>query len=222
MSGSGFDEAPRVEPRSRAEWRRWLARHHAESSGVWLVYPKKSSGLRGPTYDEAVEEALCFGWIDSRVRPLDELRRDVELYVGCVAGASLRDDYLRMIAEAGFEEGEVLGLVVGEGRAVESLAGIGDAVGGEDFRQTRAGAVHRIELSEVELVGPPLSQKLVDVAALAVRAVCVGALRVRPGPVLEQPFVLADHHSVVRRADKAAVHGTLHLDGARDAVLLHQ
>jgi len=75
VSGSACEDAPRVEPRSRAEWRRWLARHHAGSSGVWLVYPKKASGLPGPTYDEAVEEALCFGWIDSRVRPLDGRRR---------------------------------------------------------------------------------------------------------------------------------------------------
>jgi uncharacterized protein YdeI (YjbR/CyaY-like superfamily) len=75
VSPNVFDEAPRVEPRNRTEWRRWLARHHAAPSGVWLVYPKKSAGLPGPTYDEAVEEALCFGWIDSRVRPLDGQRR---------------------------------------------------------------------------------------------------------------------------------------------------
>lgn len=75
MSGNAFEDAPRVEPRSRAEWRRWLAKNHAVLTGVWLVYPKKSSGLPGPTYDEAVEEALCFGWIDSRVRPLDGHRR---------------------------------------------------------------------------------------------------------------------------------------------------
>jgi uncharacterized protein YdeI (YjbR/CyaY-like superfamily) len=75
VTGSAFEKAPRLAPRSRAEWRRWLARHHAESSGVWLVLPKKASGLPGPTYDESVEEALCFGWIDSRTRPLDEQRR---------------------------------------------------------------------------------------------------------------------------------------------------
>jgi uncharacterized protein YdeI (YjbR/CyaY-like superfamily) len=75
VSGHAFNEAPQVGPRRRAEWRRWLQRNHAVSSGVWLVYLKKSSGLPGPTYDEAVEEALCFGWIDSRVRPLDGQRR---------------------------------------------------------------------------------------------------------------------------------------------------
>ena len=75
MSPSAFESAPRLAPRGRAEWRRWLAQHHAESSGVWLVLPKKALGLPGPTYDESVEEALCFGWIDSRTRPLDEGRR---------------------------------------------------------------------------------------------------------------------------------------------------
>jgi uncharacterized protein YdeI (YjbR/CyaY-like superfamily) len=75
VSDSAFENAPRLAPRGRAEWRRWLAQHHVESSGVWLVLPKKASGLPGPTYDESVEEALCFGWIDSRTRPLDERRR---------------------------------------------------------------------------------------------------------------------------------------------------
>ena len=75
MSPSAYEEAARVEPASRAEWRAWLAENHAVSTGVWLVYPKKASGLPGPSYEEAVEEALCFGWIDSRVRPLDGRRR---------------------------------------------------------------------------------------------------------------------------------------------------
>ena len=75
MSPSAYEEAARVEPASRAEWRAWLAENHAASTGVWLVYPKKASGLPGPSYEEAVEEALCFGWIDSRVRPLDGRRR---------------------------------------------------------------------------------------------------------------------------------------------------
>jgi uncharacterized protein YdeI (YjbR/CyaY-like superfamily) len=75
VSPSAYEEAARVEPASRAEWRAWLAVNHAASTGVWLVYPKKASGLPGPSYEEAVEEALCFGWIDSRVRPLDGRRR---------------------------------------------------------------------------------------------------------------------------------------------------
>lgn len=52
-------------PDSRAEWRRWLCENHAAATGVWLVFWKKSSGQPSLSYSEAVEEALCFGWIDS-------------------------------------------------------------------------------------------------------------------------------------------------------------
>jgi uncharacterized protein YdeI (YjbR/CyaY-like superfamily) len=75
VSPSAYEEAARAEPASREEWRAWLTENHAASTGAWLVYPKKASGLPGPSYEEAVEEALCFGWIDSRVRPLDDRRR---------------------------------------------------------------------------------------------------------------------------------------------------
>lgn len=60
-----------IEPASRAEWRRWLAEHHRTSSGIWLIWRKKRGGAQPLTLDEAVREALCFGWIDSRLRPLD-------------------------------------------------------------------------------------------------------------------------------------------------------
>jgi uncharacterized protein YdeI (YjbR/CyaY-like superfamily) len=60
---------------SRAEWRRWLAKHHATSPGIWLVLYKKGSGRPTVPYEDLVEEALCFGWIDSTARKLDEERR---------------------------------------------------------------------------------------------------------------------------------------------------
>lgn len=63
-----------LEVRTRAEWRRWLARHHAEASEVWLVFHKVHAAGPALSYDESVEEALCFGWIDSLVRRLDESR----------------------------------------------------------------------------------------------------------------------------------------------------
>lgn len=65
------DTYPQAQPASRAEWRQWLAEHHASLPGVWLVYFKKASGQPSVTYAEAVEEALCFGWIDSHPRKLD-------------------------------------------------------------------------------------------------------------------------------------------------------
>ena len=65
---------PNIEARDRAAWRAWLRHHHATSSGVWLVYYKKGSGVPSVTYAEAVEEALCFGWIDSKIHAVDSLR----------------------------------------------------------------------------------------------------------------------------------------------------
>ena len=61
-------------PPSRNGWRGWLASNAEREEGLWVVYPKRSSGLEGPSYDDLVEEALCFGWIDSRVRRVDDDR----------------------------------------------------------------------------------------------------------------------------------------------------
>ena len=63
-----------VQVRDRASWRAWLIAHNEQTTGIWLAMPKKGSGAAGPTYDEAVEEALCFGWIDSTAGTLDETR----------------------------------------------------------------------------------------------------------------------------------------------------
>ncbi len=68
------DAYPQTQPASRAAWRQWLAEHHASVPGVWLVYCKQASGQPSVTYAEAVEEALCFGWIDSLPRKLDAER----------------------------------------------------------------------------------------------------------------------------------------------------
>src|SRR2546428_12846330 len=56
--------------RDGAEWRRWLARHAKREKEIWLVYPKKASGKTRISYNDAVDEALCFGWIDSINKPL--------------------------------------------------------------------------------------------------------------------------------------------------------
>lgn len=63
-----------IQPRTRAAWRAWLAEHHAGSTGVWLVTAKKATGEPRVEYEDAVEEALCFGWIDSVARTLDDTR----------------------------------------------------------------------------------------------------------------------------------------------------
>jgi uncharacterized protein YdeI (YjbR/CyaY-like superfamily) len=67
-------EYEQVEIRSRAAWRAWLKKNHAQTESIWLVYFKKSEGKLHLPYAEIVEEALCFGWIDSLPRKLDEKR----------------------------------------------------------------------------------------------------------------------------------------------------
>jgi uncharacterized protein YdeI (YjbR/CyaY-like superfamily) len=59
---------------SRREWRRWLARNHDRAAEIWLVYYKKGSGKPRIPYNHAVEEALCYGWIDSILKPIDGKR----------------------------------------------------------------------------------------------------------------------------------------------------
>ena len=66
------DEYPHITPRSRPEWRAWLKKHHKTARGVWLVYAKKHTGLPSLLWQHGVEEALCFGWIDSLRRPVDD------------------------------------------------------------------------------------------------------------------------------------------------------
>jgi uncharacterized protein YdeI (YjbR/CyaY-like superfamily) len=63
-----------VQPSHRDEWRAWLERNHDRSDGVWLVSYRKAAGKPTVTYPEAVEEALCFGWIDSKPGKLDDER----------------------------------------------------------------------------------------------------------------------------------------------------
>lgn len=61
-------------PKNRKQWRQWLEKNHSSSPGVWFTYYKKETGMPRVGYEEAVEEALCFGWIDSLPRKLDEER----------------------------------------------------------------------------------------------------------------------------------------------------
>jgi uncharacterized protein YdeI (YjbR/CyaY-like superfamily) len=60
--------------KTKQAWRSWLARHHSRETGIWLAYYKKGSGKISVTYEEALQEALCYGWIDSTVGRLDAER----------------------------------------------------------------------------------------------------------------------------------------------------
>jgi uncharacterized protein YdeI (YjbR/CyaY-like superfamily) len=63
-----------VEARTPAEWRAWLATHHDSEREVWLVFHKRGTDRASIAYEDAVSEAICFGWIDSLVKRLDDAR----------------------------------------------------------------------------------------------------------------------------------------------------
>lgn len=65
-------EAPRLALSDAAAWRSWLAENHATSSGVWVLRPRAGSTRTLIAYDAAVRQALCFGWVDGTVKPMDE------------------------------------------------------------------------------------------------------------------------------------------------------
>jgi uncharacterized protein YdeI (YjbR/CyaY-like superfamily) len=57
---------------NREEWHKWLEENHSTVQGIWLIYYKKPSGKPRIPYDEAVEEALCFGWIDGKIKSVND------------------------------------------------------------------------------------------------------------------------------------------------------
>lgn len=63
-----------VEARTRERWRSWLAKHHDSESEVWLIFHKQHTGVPSVAYGDAVDEALCYGWIDSLIKRIDDDR----------------------------------------------------------------------------------------------------------------------------------------------------
>jgi uncharacterized protein YdeI (YjbR/CyaY-like superfamily) len=68
-----------LDVRTRRQWRAWLAKHHASSPGIWLVFHKSHTGVKSIVYEDMIREALCFGWIDSLVKRLDDDRYALKL-----------------------------------------------------------------------------------------------------------------------------------------------
>jgi len=68
---TGLDPSRLLYVADRKAWRAWLRKNYRSEPEIWLVYPKKHTGVPRVAYNDAVEEALCFGWIDSTVRRLD-------------------------------------------------------------------------------------------------------------------------------------------------------
>jgi uncharacterized protein YdeI (YjbR/CyaY-like superfamily) len=99
---------------SRSAWKAWLSRHHAKSTGIWLELARKESGLRSVSRPEALEVALCYGWIDGQSASVDEKwwrqrftpRRPRSKWskINCAAVAKLHAE--RKLAPAGIREME--------------------------------------------------------------------------------------------------------------------
>jgi uncharacterized protein YdeI (YjbR/CyaY-like superfamily) len=68
-----------LDVRTRERWRQWLAKHHASSPGVWLIRHKQRTGVNSMTHEDVVSEALCFGWIDSLIKRLDDDRYAIKV-----------------------------------------------------------------------------------------------------------------------------------------------
>jgi len=66
-----FKELPVIAFKTQRHWQDWLMKNYAESQGLWLKLAKKSSGITSVSYAEALEEALCYGWIDGQKAPYD-------------------------------------------------------------------------------------------------------------------------------------------------------
>ncbi len=84
---------------TRAAWRRWLAAHHDSEREVWLVFHKTHTGRPALAYEDAVEEAICFGWVDSLIKRLDD-ERYARKFTPRTAKSSWSEPNLRRLAKA--------------------------------------------------------------------------------------------------------------------------
>lgn len=76
--------------KDRKTWRTWLSKNHAKLKEIWLVFYKKHTGKPTISYEDAVQEALCFGWIDSTVRRMDD-ERYIQLFTPRKTGSNWSD-----------------------------------------------------------------------------------------------------------------------------------
>jgi len=111
-----LEESDLLDVAQQKEWRAWLQEHYQTAKVIWLVYHKKHTGQAHISYNDAVEEALCFGWIDSTVRKVDEDR-----YAQKFSPRSPKSPYsqanierLRALADQGRVMPEVLAAAAGE------------------------------------------------------------------------------------------------------------
>lgn len=105
-----------VLPADRAAWREWLAEHHAQEASVWLILYRQAAPSHNLTYAEAVEEALCFGWVDSKPN-----KRDEQSYYLFMARRKPKSNWSKLNKDR-VSRLEAEGLMTDAGRAVIELA----------------------------------------------------------------------------------------------------
>lgn len=69
-----MEDINKIYCKDRKEWRSWLQKYHGSDKGVWLIYYKKHTGKSSIAYNDAVEEAICYGWIDGQIKKIDDER----------------------------------------------------------------------------------------------------------------------------------------------------
>jgi uncharacterized protein YdeI (YjbR/CyaY-like superfamily) len=131
----GPDDVARIHPEDAVEWRGWLAQHHSTSPGVWLVTWRKAAGRPVLVYEAHVREALCFGWVDSLPRALDE-ERTMLYYAPRKPSSAWSGPNKRRV-----EELEAAGLMAPAGAAAVARAR-------SDGTWTMLDAVERLEVPE--------------------------------------------------------------------------
>ena len=106
-----MSERPLLRAATRAAWRKWLERNHATKREIWLVFRKVATGKRQLAYADAVEEALCFGWIDTTVKSID-----AQSYMQLFTPRSNTRNWSKINLDR-FAEMEAAGLMTDAGRA---------------------------------------------------------------------------------------------------------
>ncbi len=93
--------------KTRGQWRSWLQAHHDQDKELWLIFYKKHTGRTGLTYEEAVQEALCFGWIDGILKRIDDEKHTIRFSPrrrNSIWSATNKKRVAKMIAEARMTE----------------------------------------------------------------------------------------------------------------------
>jgi uncharacterized protein YdeI (YjbR/CyaY-like superfamily) len=93
-----MEPTPSFHAPDQAAWRAWLEQHGAHEKEIWLVYTKAKTGIPSISYEESVEEALCFGWVDSLIKNIDE-QRHARKFTPRRPGSAWSDSNKRRVAK---------------------------------------------------------------------------------------------------------------------------